>query len=229
MLLSALLLGLAGSLHCAGMCGPLILAMPFHQTGGSRGTQHLLAYHAGRILVYMLLGVLFGMIGQGVAIAGVQKVLSVAAGIFLIAMAFVMWRFEFLVASIPGFSRYTGTIQRLIGEGMRKQGYTGAMWLGALNGLLPCGLVYGALAGAISTTEAAEGGLFMLLFGAGTLPMLLVVSLLGNKAGNQIRKKMGVIQPLLMIIAGSLLVMRGFQLDLSLFESAVPKAGYECH
>jgi len=69
----------------------------------------------------------------------------------------------------------------------------------------------------------------MLLFGTGTLPLLLTVSLLGNKAGNQIRKKLGIMQPALMIIAGMLLIMRGLHLDLSLFESAVPKAGYECH
>ncbi|MFM8488403.1 MAG: sulfite exporter TauE/SafE family protein, partial [Bacteroidota bacterium] len=120
-------------------------------------------------------------------------------------------------------------VQRMIGKAMGKQGYHTTLSLGALNGLLPCGLVYGALAGAISTMEAAGGGLFMLLFGAGTLPMLLTVSLLGNKAGNQLRKKLGIVQPLLMIIAGSLLVMRGLHLDLSLFESAVPRAGYECH
>jgi len=226
---SALLLGLAGSLHCAGMCGPLILAMPFHTKGGSGGWRHLLVYHTGRILVYALLGILIGMIGKGVAIAGIQKGLSLAAGFFLIIMAFMMWRFEILIASIPGFARYTGAVQRMIGKAMGKQGYQTTLSLGALNGLLPCGLVYGALAGAISTMEAAGGGLFMLLFGAGTLPMLLTVSLLGNKAGNQLRKKLGIVQPLLMIIAGSLLVMRGLHLDLSLFESAVPRAGYECH
>jgi sulfite exporter TauE/SafE len=169
------------------------------------------------------------MIGKGVAIAGIQKGLSLAAGFFLMVMAFMMWRFEFLVASIPGFARYTGAVQRMIGKAMGKQGYQTTLSLGVLNGLLPCGLVYGALAGAISTMEAAGGGLFMLLFGAGTLPMLLTVSLLGNKAGNQLRKKLGIVQPLLMIIAGSLLVMRGLHLDLSLFESAVPRAGYECH
>jgi hypothetical protein len=228
-LLSALLLGLAGSLHCAGMCGPLILAMPFHQKGGSDGVRHLLVYHTGRILVYAMLGLLIGLIGQGVAIAGIQKGLSLAAGFILVIMAFMIWRFEFLVASIPGFARYTGTIQRLIGKAIGETGYTSALTLGALNGLLPCGLVYGALAGAISTMEAAGGGLFMLLFGAGTLPMLLTVSLLGNKAGNHIRKKLGIVQPALMIIAGTLLIMRGLHLDLSLFESAVPKAGYECH
>jgi sulfite exporter TauE/SafE len=228
-LLPALLLGIAGSLHCAGMCGPLILAMPFHQKRGSDGVRHLLVYHTGRILVYTLLGVLVGLIGQGVAIAGIQKGLSLAAGLFLIAMAFMVWRFEFLVASVPGFARYTGTIQRLIGKAMGQEGYVTSLSLGALNGLLPCGLVYGALAGAISTMEASDGGWFMLLFGVGTLPMLLTVSLLGNKAGNHIRRKLGIVQPALMIIAGFLLVMRGLHLDLSLFESAVPRAGYDCH
>lgn len=226
---AALLLGFAGSLHCAGMCGPLILAMPFHQKGGSNGLKHLTVYHTGRIVVYVLLGILTGTIGKGVALAGIQKGLSIGAGFFLIVMAFAIWRFEFLVASIPGFSRYTGAVQRMIGRAMGKQGYQTTLSLGALNGMLPCGLVYGALAGAISTMEAAGGGIFMLLFGAGTLPMLLTVSLLGNKTGNRLRQKLGIVQPVLLIIAGTLLVMRGLHLDLSLFESAVPRAGYECH
>lgn len=226
---AALLLGIAGSLHCAGMCGPLILAMPFHHKGGSDGLKHLTVYHTGRIVVYVLLGILTGTIGKGVALAGIQKGLSIGAGFFLIVMAFTIWRFEFLVASIPGFSRYTGAVQRMIGRAMGKQGYQTSLSLGALNGMLPCGLVYGALAGAISTMEAAGGGIFMLLFGAGTLPMLLTVSLLGNKTGNRLRQKLGIVQPVLLIIAGVLLVMRGLHLDLSLFESAVPSAGYECH
>lgn len=189
---SALLLGIAGSIHCAGMCGPLILAMPFHRKEGSHnGLKHLMVYHTGRILVYVLLGILTGTIGKGVAIAGIQKGLSLAAGFFLIVMAFTIWRFEFLVASIPGFARYTGAVQRMIGKAMGKQGYRTTLSLGALNGMLPCGLVYGALAGAISTMEPVGGGVFMLLFGAGTIPMLLAVSLLGNKTGNHLRKKTG--------------------------------------
>ncbi|HMX39171.1 MAG TPA: sulfite exporter TauE/SafE family protein, partial [Saprospiraceae bacterium] len=101
--------------------------------------------------------------------------------------------------------------------------------LGVLNGLLPCGMVYAALAGAISTTEAAGGALFMAVFGVGTLPLLLMLSVLGQGAGTWVRQRVRFLQPVLLAVAGLLLLQRGLHLDLSLFDSAVPKAGTDCH
>lgn len=228
-MLTPLLLGLAGSLHCIGMCGPLILAIPLPAAERRAVILQMLVYHSGRILTYSALGVLFGLLGKGIAIAGFQQIISVAAGFFIVAMAFVAWRFEKLVTALPGFGVFTRSIQLRMGKLINNHPGGATFSLGLLNGLLPCGMVYAALAGAISTTNSMEGGIFMALFGLGTLPLLLTVTVAGRSFSHTIRKKMKVVQPILLTLAGLLLIQRGLHVDLSLFESAVPKAGYECH
>ncbi|MCC6281116.1 MAG: sulfite exporter TauE/SafE family protein [Saprospiraceae bacterium] len=228
-MLTPLLLGLAGSLHCIGMCGPLILAIPLPAAERRAVMLQMLVYHSGRILTYSALGVLFGLLGKGIAIAGFQQIISVAAGFFIVAMAFVAWRFEKLVTALPGFGAFTRSIQLRMGKLINSHPGGATFSLGLLNGLLPCGMVYAALAGAISTTNSMEGGIFMALFGLGTLPLLLTVTVAGRSFSHTIRKKMKVVQPILLTLAGLLLIQRGLHVDLSLFESAVPKAGYECH
>lgn len=224
-----LLLGLAGSLHCVGMCGPLVLALPLDAAGKRHVMGQMLLYHSGRILMYATLGVLFGLLGKGIALAGFQKVLSITAGLLLIGMAFAAWRFEQLVAGIPGFGTFSQSVKTHMGRMLRQNGAKALFTMGMLNGLLPCGMVYAALAGAIASFGGMEGGLFMLIFGAGTLPLLLAVSVLGRSFSVSVRQKLRYWQPVLLTLAGLILLQRGLHLDLSLFESAVPKAGYDCH
>jgi uncharacterized protein len=212
-----------------GMCGPLMLALPLDAAGKRRVLVQMLTYHSGRILSYAALGVLFGLLGKGIFLAGLQKSLSVGAGILMLVMAFAAWRFEQLVLNLPGFDTFTARIKTGIAKRLRKNTASAVFGVGALNGFLPCGMVYAALAGAISTTEAAEGGLFMALFGLGTLPMMLAVGVAGRSLGFSFRQKLRFAQPLLLTLAGLLLLQRGLHLDLSLFESAVPKPGYQCH
>jgi len=90
-------------------------------------------------------------------------------------------------------------------------------------------MVYAALAGAIASLGPAQGGLFMAIFGLGTLPLLLGVTVLGQSFSKQLRRNIRFAQPILLSLVGLLLLQRGLHLDLSLFESAVPKAGYDCH
>jgi sulfite exporter TauE/SafE len=225
----ALLLGLAGSLHCVGMCGPLLLALPLDAAGKRQVLRQMLVYHAGRILTYAALGMLFGLVGKGLAVAGFQKILSLSAGVFMLGMALMAWRFERLVTALPGFGAFTQRVKSGIGNLMRHNPNGSTFSIGLLNGLLPCGMVYAALAGAIATTGVPEGGLFMMVFGMGTLPLLLMVSVFSRSFGTSIRQKIKIAQPILLGLVGLLLLQRGLNLDLSLFESAVPKAGMDCH
>ncbi len=225
----ALLLGLAGSLHCVGMCGPLLLALPLDAAGKWQVLRQMLVYHSGRILTYAALGILFGLLGKGLAIAGFQKILSIGAGVFMLGMAFMAWRFERLVTALPGFSAFTQQVKTGIGNLMRHNPNGSSFLIGLLNGLLPCGMVYAALAGAIATMGGQEGGLFMAVFGLGTLPLLLMVSVLGRSFSMTLRQRIKFAQPILLGLVGLLLLQRGLHLDLSLFESAVPKAGVDCH
>lgn len=226
---SALLLGFAGSLHCVGMCGPLLLALPLDRSGKWHVMQQMLLYHFGRILTYAALGVVFGLLGKGLAIAGMQKIISVSAGVFMLGMAVMAWRFEQLVSVLPGFGAFSTWVKTGIGKLMRHNPYGSSITIGALNGLLPCGMVYAALAGALAAMGGPEGALFMAVFGLGTLPLLLFVSMLGQSLSLTVRHKLKVVQPILLGLVGFLLLQRGLHLDLSLFESAVPKAGADCH
>lgn len=226
---AALLLGLAASLHCVGMCGPLLLALPLDAAGKRAVLRQMAVYHAGRILTYAALGILFGLLGKGLALAGFQKILSIGAGVFMVAMAFAAWRFEHLATALPGFEKFTQWVKSNIGSLLKRNPNGAPFAIGSLNGLLPCGMVYAALAGAISTAGGAEGAIFMALFGLGTLPLLLGVSVLGRSFSLAVRQKIRFAQPILLTLVGLILLQRGLNLDLSLFESAVPKAGYECH
>lgn len=226
---TAFLLGLAGSLHCVGMCGPLMLALPLDAAGKRHVVGRMLVYHAGRILTYAALGLLFGMLGKGLAVAGFQKFLSVAAGILMLIMALTAGRFERLVTVLPGFGAFTNRVKSGIGHLIRQNPNGSTFSLGLLNGLLPCGMVYAALAGAISSAGMVEGAGFMAFFGLGTLPLLLTVSVLNRSFGLALRQRVRLAQPILLMVAGWLLLQRGLHLDLSLFDSAVPKAGADCH
>lgn len=223
---SAFILGLAGSLHCIGMCGPLILALPLGQAGKIRSW---LIYHGGRVLTYAAMGLFFGLLGKGLMLAGIQKGLSIGAGILMIALAFTAWRLEQLVNALPGFARFTRSVQHRMGTVLREHPKGAVLSMGLLNGLLPCGMVYAALAGAIAAGGAREGAFYMVLFGAGTTPLLLATTVWGRAFSTDVRRRFRLLQPLLMTAAGAILILRGLNLDLSLFESAVPPADVECH
>jgi sulfite exporter TauE/SafE len=228
-MLTALLLGIAGSIHCVGMCGPLALALPLDARTKRRVLGQMAVYHAGRVLTYAALGVLFGLLGQGLVLAGVQKIVALAAGGFMIAMAFVAWRFEQLVVGLPGFGALTGRVKRGMGRVLREHPRGAPFSLGLLNGLLPCGMVYAALAGAIAAGGALQGAAFMALFGLGTLPLMLAATTVGRSFSQLLRRHFRVVQPVLLTLAGAVLLARGLHLDLSLFLSAVPPAGLDCH
>ncbi|TNE56794.1 MAG: sulfite exporter TauE/SafE family protein [Bacteroidetes bacterium] len=229
MLWTAFILGVAGSLHCVAMCGPLMLALPLSRTDRLRVIGQSLVYQIGRILTYILLGVLFGLLGKGIALAGFQQALSIFAGILMLTAAFFAVEWERAALAVPGMRRLTQWVQQRIGTLLRQYPDGAALGIGMLNGLLPCGLVYAAIAGAISTTGGWEGGLFMALFGLGTLPLLLILMSTGQRFRPTWRKRFRLVQPALLAVAGVLLLSRGLHLDLSLFESAAPPASLECH
>lgn len=226
---TALLLGLAGSLHCVGMCGPLMLAIPMPRAARWQAAAQVLVYQLGRIGTYGVLGLLFGLLGKGIAIAGFQQALSVLAGGLLLAAAVFAVEWERAALALPGIRGLTRWVQRRIGGLLQRHPKGAAFGVGLLNGLLPCGLVYAAIAGAISMTSGWGGSAFMLLFGLGTLPLLFVLMVSGQRLGGVWRSRLRLIQPALLAVAGMLLLFRGLHLDLSLFESAVPKALPDCH
>jgi sulfite exporter TauE/SafE len=174
-LLAPLLVGLAGGLHCAGMCGGIVAALSLSRPPTRpRYALSLLLYHSGRIGSYVLLGVLFGLVGgivAGAPLRMAQQGVTVVAGAIMLVFAL----------QVGGFIPETRLLSaiRLPSSPLRNaaDGRLSA-WLavGVMNGLLPCGLVYAALAMALAAATPVAGGIVMLLFGLGTIPPLLGVA-----------------------------------------------------
>src|SRR5436190_2610601 len=163
---TAFLLGLAGSFHCAGMCGPLAMALPLASKTGSRFILGRLAYNVGRIVTYCLLGLIFGVVGHTLSLAGLQRWLSITLGIVLVAGVFASKR---LVLWRP----VTSLVEQLkthMSPLLRRRSFSATILLGLLNGLLPCGLVYVACAGASATGGVLSSVGYMAAFGVGTVP-----------------------------------------------------------
>ena len=225
-------LGAAGSLHCIGMCGPLSLALPVQQfsRGGQLAASFL--YQAGRILTYSLLGVLLGSIGERIYFTGYQQWFSILLGaglLVLAALSFIRQR----QLQVPFLQPFYQSVQRLIIRILKSvKGFPGFFLLGMANGLLPCGMVYIALATSLSFTSLAESLGFMAAFGAGTLPAMVLVSFAGFLVRPELRSGFRRMVPVLISLMGVLLILRGLNLGIPFISPAFPAAPGEslnCH
>ena len=213
-LLSALVLGLMGSFHCAGMCGPIAIALPLH---GNTILQKIFGgslYNLGRTITYGIMGALFGMLGQGIHLLGFQQKVSVVMGALMIISVLFPAFFRSQYSLDKSLFSFVGKLKKSIGKLFAVRSFQSLFFIGLLNGLLPCGLVYIAIAGAIGTGSTAEGALYMILFGLGTIPMMLGISLAGNLLGLAVRQKINKIIPVLVVVVGLLFVLRGLDLGI---------------
>ena len=224
---TALLLGLVGSLHCAGMCGPLMLAMPATFNPQARLLVSRLSYNAGRIATYTFMGGLFGLIGQTVALAGLQRWLSIGAGVVILGGLITS---SHRIFGGPLQRLVTG-LKRQIGGLLARRDLASQFGLGLLNGLLPCGLVYAGCAGATATSSFFGGLLYMLVFGLGTFPMMFALGLLGQRLRLQMRFKLVRLVPVSLLIVGALLIVRGMSLGIPYLspDLSAPASCDRCH
>ncbi len=211
MLWTAFLMGLVGSLHCAGMCGPLTLLLPSGKSTSSRFIAGRLLYNLGRIATYALLGLLVGLVGQQSTLFVSREIISVTVGVLILVFVLLpdKWLSEINVYQI--IARTTGKLKAGFKRNFETNYYTGQLVFGFFNGLLPCGLVYAALAGSFIQLDTLKGGAYMALFGLGTLPMMLSISLgsgwLKRHFSGQIRKLI----PLTYAFLAIWLIYRGLQ------------------
>ncbi len=219
----ALVLGLAGSLHCAGMCGPLVLAVPVLGQGTSRFFSRAL-YHAGRVSTYIALGVVSGLLGQTLSVAGLQSWLSLIAGAAIVAGLAASSR---IASGTPAF-KAVRTLKSAFGKILSQRTRRSIFLLGALNGLLPCGLVYVACAGAVATGSIAKGSLFMALFGLGTTPMLVGVTFAAARIQRTLPFRWNRIAPISALLLALLLVLRGLALGIPWLSPSVSHGQVTC-
>ena len=202
---TAFLLGLVGSLHCAAMCGPLVVAVS--SAGGSRspfGTSRLV-YNSGRIATYCAIGLLFGAVGKTFVLAGLQRWLSLGAGAAILLGLLLSTRFAL------------------------KTPFASQFLLGTLNGLLPCGLVYIAAAGAATTLSPLGGALHMGAFGAGTLPMMLGIGAASGRL-RPIALRFQKLIPICVVLVAMLLLLRGMALGIPYLSPALNERAHNaCH
>lgn len=220
---AAILLGLMGSLHCLGMCGPIALALPVHTMSKGARITSVTLYNLGRILTYGLIGLVFGLAGWGIVLSGFQQVLSIALGILLILAAF----FPLLMSKmrIPFFDRLVGKLKQAMGKYLKTRKVPAFFVLGLLNGLLPCGLVYVALAGALASGTALNGTMFMLGFGFGTAPAMVALPLLGGLVKPQQWVKLKKLIPYTLALFGVLLLLRGLDLGIPFISPQMTESG----
>lgn len=225
---TALLLGLVGSAHCAGMCGPLALALP---AGGDSRAVFLasrFAYNLGRIITYAGMGAVFGLVGQGFVLAGVQRWVSLVLGAIILVGLFLSPRLIKATAVAVAVTRLKAALGRLL----RARTLTASLAFGLLNGLLPCGLVYVACAGAVATGNLARGVQYMVVFGIGTVPMLLGIALLGKQLQLVLRFRLQRLIPVSLAVVGALLLLRGMALGIPYVSPklpAQPGVAADCH
>jgi hypothetical protein len=213
-LFSALVLGLMGSFHCAGMCGPIAIALPLH---GNTVPQKIFGgtlYNVGRTITYGIMGAIFGLLGQGIQMIGVQQKISVIMGVVMIISVLFPALFKNQYRMDKSMFSFVGKLKKRIGEMFSIRSFQSLFFIGMLNGLLPSRLVYMAMAGAIGTGNAAEGTLYMILFGLGTIPMLLTISLAGNIMSQAIRRKINKLIPVMVVVVGLLFILRGLSLGI---------------
>lgn len=208
-LVTAFLMGLLGGTHCVGMCGGLSSALTYALPDASRRGLRLvgwqLLYNSGRLLTYSLLGLAAGWLLSGLQdIGAAQQVIRIIAGLFMILLG----------AYLAGWFQALGALERLGGPLWRKMEplrrkllpvtHPGqAIAAGMLWGFLPCGLVYSAMALAVTRAAPAESALVMLAFGLGTLPTLMAT---GTAAG-QLRRLLQ--RPATRQTAGLLVILFG--------------------
>ncbi len=214
-IVSALVLGFFGSLHCIGMCGPIVLVLPVGgETRGWGLAAGRMLYNLGRSITYAVFGLVIGLIGQSVALAGYQQALGITSGVLMVLSVAVpaRWWKRLLPQVLSG--RVTGAVQVRLGSLLKNGSSTSLFSIGLLNGFLPCGLVYTALAASLGVGSAAESALFMFLFGLGTSPALLGLSYAAGMLTHTLRRRITRWLPLGVAVMGLFFILRGLSLGI---------------
>ncbi|OON66259.1 hypothetical protein B0919_22340 [Hymenobacter sp. CRA2] len=214
MLWAGFLFGLLGSFHCVGMCGAIALALP---GAGQRGWRYVAGrtlYNLGRISTYTALGAGAGLLGQSLRLAGAQQGLSIASGVLILLLVAVPERYTGRAAAAVGLDRVLARLKHALAYWFQQHSL-GALYLtGVLNGLLPCGLVYLALAGALSAPGLGGAAAYMALFGLGTLPLMLALSLTGQLVPLHWRVRLRQAVPVVATTMAILFIVRGLGLGI---------------
>ncbi len=208
------LIGFLGSFHCVGMCGPIALALPFGNQSNFQLVVGRLLYNLGRSLTYALFGAIFGLFGKGIEVAGLQKWASILLGVSIILYYVTPDRFKGKLSVTKPYQVASDFVKKGFSN-LTKDGSPFSLFIfGIVNGFLPCGFVYVALAGALTTGGAISGALYMGLFGLGTTPIMFATSLVGKFLSAKLKQGMNKLIPVFAILLAIIFILRGLSLGI---------------
>lgn len=214
LIIAAISLGLLGSFHCIGMCGPIALALPVHQYSPLKKYFSIFLYNLGRVITYSFLGLVFGLLGQSFFLGGFQQILSIVIGVLLL-LSVILANTKWFNSNKLGFLySFINSVKIQLGNLFNKKGLHFLFFIGLLNGLLPCGLVYLGIAGAIASGHYMKGAEFMFYFGVGTVPIMYAVAFLGQFITLKYRNHIRYAMPFVVSIMAVMLIVRGLNLGI---------------
>ncbi len=208
------LIGFLGSFHCVGMCGPIAVALPHGNQSNLQLVVSRVLYNLGRVVTYALFGAVFGLFGKGIALAGLQKYASIFLGVSIIVYLIIPNKLKAKFSATKPYQILSDFVKtnfkKLTGSGSPASLFI----FGIVNGFLPCGFVYVALAGSIATGDFISGALFMALFGLGTVPIMLGTSLIGKFVTTGLKARMNKLIPVFAVILAVIFILRGLSLGI---------------
>jgi uncharacterized protein len=216
-------LGAFGSLHCVGMCGPLAMALPVHHLSKGKKLFAIFLYQVGRVFTYSLMGLIIGLAGRRIYMAGFQQWFSIIMGIVVVILVVQYWILKKYIRP-SFFNAFYNRVQQLMIRFLKSKKTINFLLLGTANGLLPCGMVYVAIAGALTTSQITNSVLFMAFFGLGTLPAMMAISYFGQLFSISIRNNLRKALPALVTLMGVILILRGLNLGIPFISPVLQQA-----
>jgi len=220
----AFMIGLLGSIHCVGMCGPLAFSVPSLQTGWAFLAFNKLSYQAGRIISYCLLGILVGLLGRQIWLAGIQQGVSILSGLLILAAALSRLFNKFSIGNSNTF--LLKPFNQAFNYALKHK--ANHLIIGIINGFLPCGLVYLALAGALNTGSVITAVSYMFWYGLGTVPLMFVAGISVGFTTALFRRKINKVVPYFMLCLGVWFILRGLELNIPYISPAPAETVTDC-
>lgn len=207
--------------------------LPVDRSNSTKKVVQITLYHLGRLLAYSLMGLVFGLVGKSLYIFGLQQQLSIVVGALMIVVVLIpVQTFNKYNFSKPIY-KIISRVKSALGQAFKKKTADTFLTIGFLNGFLPCGLVYMAVFASITTANAFQASLYMMLFGVGTIPLMTSAIYLGKFLNTNIKQRIQKAIPVFVIIIGLLFILRGLGLGIPYLSPApiteTVSSAIECH
>jgi hypothetical protein len=230
--LTAVTIGLMGSLHCIGMCGPIAMAVPLNNHGQGYRFLGSFNYLFGKAFTYSLLGLFSGAFAKIIELTGFQRYMSLFTGL-LILLIFILQKAGNGTFGLERLNyQWVALLKQQFNKFLQEKSLVSAFLIGLVNGVLPCGLVYIALAGAVGAGGWWQSMLYMFLFGVATMPLMFVLMIFKSRLSLTFRSLFQKAIPTFTVIIAVLLIIRGLNLGIPYFSpkfnTVKEKTSIEC-